>query len=118
RAASPATPPTTTCGFPATFEAMEAALEHADFVGAMHVDVSPDDRIRAWYVVASISASEPVLRSRSLRIGSAQWPGDAQRRIVPPAGQVPPRDRNNNRVHRRAKSSRGCRRRAAHHWAA
>jgi len=34
---------------PGHFEAMEAALEHADFVGTMHVDVSPDGRIRAWY---------------------------------------------------------------------
>jgi glycosyltransferase involved in cell wall biosynthesis len=34
---------------PGHLQAMEEALEDVDFVGAMHVDVSPDDRIRAYY---------------------------------------------------------------------
>ncbi len=34
---------------PGHLQAMEEALEDADFVGAMHLDVSPQDRIRAYY---------------------------------------------------------------------
>jgi len=60
---------------PGHFEAMEAALEHADFVGAMHVDVSPTDRIRAWYFdVNAPEFVEPWVAWKPNKLGT--WASD------------------------------------------
>jgi GalNAc5-diNAcBac-PP-undecaprenol beta-1,3-glucosyltransferase len=60
---------------PGHLAAMETALEDADFVGAMHVDVSPDDQIRGWFFdLGASDFVEPWLAWEFNRIGS--WAND------------------------------------------
>jgi GalNAc5-diNAcBac-PP-undecaprenol beta-1,3-glucosyltransferase len=60
---------------PGHLQAMEEALVDADFVGAMHLDVSPDNRIRAYYF--DLNAPEftrPWLTWQPNRLGA--WAND------------------------------------------
>jgi GalNAc5-diNAcBac-PP-undecaprenol beta-1,3-glucosyltransferase len=60
---------------PGHLQAMEEALADADFVGAMQLDVSPDDRIRAWYFdLNAPEFAEPWLTWTPNRIGT--WTND------------------------------------------
>ncbi len=60
---------------PGHLQAMEEALEDADFVGTMHLDVSPDDQIRAYYFdLDAPEFTEPWLTWQFNRLGP--WASD------------------------------------------